>query len=141
MQKLKLANGAFVENVQEINDYEDRDILNQDFRKVLNITVANTDYTTIRNSFSDPENLTSIEIYRLTDIVVGTDETTNGPIVEQQYLQEGLQNNFTILNRISANIQKGTFTVQLHQKSMLEQRLEETQLAIAELGTILGGTV
>ncbi len=133
MQKLKLTNGAFVENVQEINGYEDRDILNQNFRKMLNIAVANTDYTATRNAFSDPENLT--------DIVVGTDGTTNEPIVEQQYLPEGLQNNFTILNRISANVQKGTFTVQLHQKSTLEQQLGETQLAIAELGTILGGTV
>jgi|GEM_PF-1102142 len=141
MQRIKLLNNIIIDNIIEINDYEDRDVLNQDFRKVLNITVANTDYTTIRNSFSDPENLTSIEIYRLTDVVVGVDEITNEPIIEQQYLQEGLQNNFTILNRISANVQKGTFTVQLHQKSMLEQRLEETQLAIAELGTILGGTV
>ncbi len=141
MQKLKLANGTFLENVQEINDYQDRDILNQDFRRVLNITVSDTDFETIHNTFSNLENLISIEIYTLKDVVVGINETTNEPIVEQQYLQEGLQNNFTILNRISANVQKGTFTVQLHQKSTLEQKLEETQLAIAELGVILGGAI
>lgn len=141
MQKIKLANGAFIENVQEINDYEDRDVLNQDFRRVLNITISDTDYETIRNTFSNTENLTSIEIYRLEDVIIGRDEITDNPIIEQQYLPEGLQNNFTILNKISDNVQKGTFTVQLHQKSMLEQQLEETQLAIAELGTILGGAL
>lgn len=141
MQKLKLANGIFVENVQEINDYQDRDILNQDFRKVLNITVTKTDYTTIFNTFSNSENLTSIEIYKSTDVIVGRDEITNEPIIEEQYLLEGLQKNFTILNRISANVQSGTFTVQLHQKSTLEQQLEDAQLAIAELGTMLRGAV
>lgn len=124
MQKLKLTNGTFIANVQEINDYQDRDTLNQDFRKVINITISNTDFETIRNTFSNPENLMSIEIYNL---------------VDEEYIPVGLQNNFTILNRISSNLQAGTFTVQLHQKSMLEQQLEETQLAIAELGVFLGG--
>lgn len=126
MQKIKLANGAFVENVQEINDYKDRDILNQDFRKILNITIADTDFETLCNTFSNPENLTSIEIYNL---------------VDEECVPVGLESNFTILNRISANVQNNTFTVQLHQKSLLEQQIEETQLAVAELGMLLGGVL
>ena len=67
MQKIKLTNGTLIENVQEINDYQDKDILNHDFRKVLNITISGTDFETICNIFSNQENLTSIEIYNLID--------------------------------------------------------------------------
>lgn len=128
MQRIKLVDGTFVENVQEINDYVER--YNQDNRKVLNITVTNTNYADMQTKFSNQSNLTSLEI----QIDDGTGE----------YVSQGLQTNYTILNFIKGNIDNGTFTVQLHQKSDVEQELLETQLALAELTNLItenGGTV
>ena len=124
MQRIKLLDGRFVENIQQINDYMER--INQDNRKVLNITILNTNYDEVFNAFSDPSVLTSIEI--------------QGENTEGQYITQGLQNNFTILNFIKSNVVDGSFTVQLQQKSAMEQELLETQLALAELtNLIIGG--
>jgi hypothetical protein len=141
MQKIKLSNGLFIENIQQINDYEEKDVTNQDSRKVLNIVVLNTNYDTVYNTFSNPNNLAEIEIHGLKDVVIGTDPVTGDPITEQQYVKEGLQLGYTILNKISSNLQTNTFTVQLHRKSQIEQQLLDTQLALAELGTLIGGMV
>lgn len=123
MQRIKLVDGTFIENVQEINDYVER--YNQDNRMVLNITIKNTNYNDVFDKFSNPSNLTNLEIQ-------GQDEEGN-------YVTQGLQTNYTILNFIKGNIDSGTFTIQLHQKSDMEQQLLETQLALAELGQLLGG--
>ena len=141
MQRIKLLDGTFVENVQEINDYMER--VNQDNRKVLNITVLNTNYDDVYNKFSNQNNLTNIEIQGLTDVVIGTNEETGEPIIEQQYVTQGLQTNYTILNFIKGNVASGSYTVQLHQKSDMEQELLETQLALAELTNLIieGGLV
>lgn len=129
MQRIKLVDGTFVDNVQEINDYVERQ--NQDNRKVLNITVVNTDYEAMFNTFSNPSNLTSLEIQTLVDVVVEEDVT------EQQWVTQGLQTNYTILSFIKGNIANSTFTIQLHQKSDMEQQLLDTQLAVAELGQLI----
>ena len=123
MQRIKLLDGRFVENIQQINDYMER--INQDNRKVLNITILNTNYDEVFNAFSDPSVLTSIEI--------------QGENTEGQYITQGLQNNFTILNFIKSNVVDGSFTVQLQQKSDMEQELLETQLALAELTNLIVG--
>lgn len=123
MQRIKLLDGRFVENIQQINDYMER--INQDNRKVLNITILNTNYDEVFNAFSDPSVLTSIEI--------------QGENTEGQYITQGLQNNFTILNFIKSNVVDGSFTVQLQQKSAMEQELLETQLALAELTNLIVG--
>jgi hypothetical protein len=123
MQRIKLVDGTFVENVQEINDYVER--YNLDDRKVLNITVTNTSFDAMFNAFSNPQNLTSLEIQ---------DQDADG-----NYITQGLQMNYTILSFIKGIIAGNTFTVQLHQKSNIEQQLLEAQLALAELGSIIGG--
>ena len=124
MQRIKLLDGTVVQNVQEINDYVERH--NQDNRHVLNITVLHTSYEEMLEAFSDPSRLSTLEIQISTD-------------VEGEYVSQGLQNNYTILNFIKGNVTTGSFTVQLHQKSDMEQELLETQLALAELTNLIVG--
>ena len=157
MQKLRLTDGTFVENVIDINNFDNKDELG---RAVLNITVTNTTYAEVIEKFQNGNALLeNIEVY---SNVVGVDEH-NQPIISEEYIFQGNHISFTEYNGITRALPDGaTFQVQMIQDSAVaqlhatvklqadiiiqqriefEQRLLESQLALAELGQIVGSVM
>lgn len=125
MQRIKLVDGTFIENVQEINDYMNKD---SSGTRVLNFTVIDTTYDDMVSKFNtNRELLGTIEIYTLNE-------------TSQQYDLQGSEVGYTIFNGINAKTDGTTFTVQMKQSTevaQLQYTVEQQQTQISEMNGVI----
>lgn len=121
MQKIKLNNGTEITDVQVINAYTEM-IGENDRRETLVIIVSNNTLENLFDiMFSDPSVLDRILVYN-----------------ESGEELQGVQERYNIPCSMTKNLINNTIEIKVARRSNLEQQLLESQLALAELGQIIG---
>mgnify|MGYP001002776056 CR=1 FL=1 len=124
MQRIKLNNNVEITNVNVVNAYTEM-IGENDRRETLQIIISNNTVENLSDvMLSNTSVLDRISIY---------DE--NGEELQ------GIQERYNIPCSMTKNLINNTIEVKVARKSNLEQQLLETQLALAELGQIIGGAL
>lgn len=136
MQKINLKNNTEISDIQSIFGYTEA-IGENDRRETLVIKVLNNTVDNLNNVlFTDTSVLDSITI-------LGQEERTNPETQETEniWVTQGIHERYNLPCSITKDIINNVIEVKIARKSTLEQQLLETQLAVAELGIMLGGTV
>ncbi len=136
MQKIKLKNNTEISDIQSIFGYTEA-IGENDRRETLVIKVLNNTVDNLNSVlFVDTSVLDSITI-------LGQEERTNPETQETEniWVTQGIHERYNLPCSITKDIINNVIEVKIARKSTLEQQLLETQLAVAELGIMLGGTV
>lgn len=135
MQKIKLKNNTYIENIQFINGYTET-INTNDKREIFSIKVLNNTVENLRTLlFLDNSVLDSIEIYGQVEKV---NAETQAKTLE--WTLQRVHERYNLPCSITQNLIDNSIDVKIARKSTLEQQLLETQLALVELGTLIGGT-
>lgn len=136
MQKINLKNNTEISDIQSIFGYTEA-IGENDRRETLVIKVLNNTVDNLNSVlFVDTSVLDSITI-------LGQEERTNPETQETEniWVTQGIHERYNLPCSITKDIINNVIEVKIARKSTLEQQLLETQLAVAELGIMLGGTV
>ena len=137
MQKIKLKNNLEITDVQSIFGYTET-VGENDRRETLVIKVLNNTVDNLNTVlFADTSVLDTIIILGQEEQVINEETQEKGLV----WVTQGIHERYNLPCSIAKDMINNTIEVKIARKSTLEQQLLETQLAVAELGTMLGGTV
>ncbi len=137
MQKIKLKNNVEIINIQNIFGYTET-VGENDRRETLVIKVLNNTVDNLNTVlFSDTTVLDNITILGQEEQVINQETHEKGFV----WVTQGIHERYNLPCSITKDIINNVIEVKIARKSTLEQQLLETQLAVAELGIMLGGTV
>ncbi len=137
MQKIKLKNNVEIIDIQNIFGYTET-VGENDRRETLVIKVLNNTVGNLNTIlFADTTVLDSITILEQENQIINQETQEKGFI----WVTQGIHERYNLPCSITKDIINNVIEVKIARKSTLEQQLLETQLALAELGTMLGGTV
>ena len=134
MQKIKLKNNVEITDIQSIFGYTET-IGENDRREILVIKILNNTVENLNTIlFTDTTILDSITI-------LGQEEQVNPDTQEvtTSWVIQGVHERYNLPCSITKDLITGAIEVKIARKSVLEQQLLETQIALAELGTLLTG--
>lgn len=138
MQKIKLKNNTEIIDIQNIFGYTET-VGENDRRETLVIKVLNNTVDNLNTVlFADTSVLDSITILGQEEQIINQDTQEKGLV----WVTQGIHERYNIPYSITKDIINNIVEVKIARKSTIEQQLLDTQLAVAELGTLLiGGTV
>ncbi len=137
MQKIKLKNNLEIVDIQSIFGYTET-IGENDRRETLVIKALNNTVDNLNTIlFADTTVLDSITILGQEEQIINQETQEKGLV----WVTQGIHERYNLPCSITKDIINNVIEVKIARKSTLEQHLLETQLAIAELGTMLGGTI
>ncbi len=137
MQKIKLKNNIEIADIQSIFGYTET-IGENDRRETLVVKILNNTVDNINTVlFADTTVLDSITIMGQEEQIINQ-ETQEKELV---WVTQGIHERYNLPCSITKDIINNVIEVKIARKSTLEQQLLETQLALAEIGAMLGGTV
>lgn len=134
MQKIKFKNNIEITDIQSIFVYTET-IGENDRRETLVIKILNNTVENLNTIlFTDTTILDSITI-------LGQEEQINPDTQEitTTWTIQGVHERYNLPCSITKDLITDIIEVKIARKSILEQQLIETQLALAEIGSILGG--
>lgn len=137
MQKIKIKNNIEITDIQSIFGYTEI-VGENDRRETLVIKVMNNTVDNLNTVlFSNTSNLDSITILGQEEQVINQETQEKGLV----WVTQGMYERYNLPCSITKDIINNVIEVKIARKSTLEQQLLETQLALAEIGAMLGGTV
>ncbi len=137
MQKIKLKNNIEITDIQSIFGYTET-IGENDRRETLVIKVLNNTVDNLNTLlFADTTVLDSITILGQEEQIINQETQEKGLV----WVTQGIHERYNLPCSITKDIINNVIEVKIARKSTLEQHLLETQIALAELGTMLGGTI
>ncbi len=137
MQKIKLKNNVEITDIQSIFGYTET-VVENDRRETLVIKVLNNTVDNLNTIlFADTTVLDSITILGQEEQIINQETQEKGFV----WVTQGLHERYNLPCSITKDIINNIIEVKIARKSTLEQQLLETQLALAEIGAMLGGTV
>lgn len=137
MQKIKLKNNIKIADIQSIFGYIEQ-INENDRRETLIIKVLNNTVDNLNTMlFEDTTVLDSITILGQEEQIINQETGEKG----LAWVTQGIHERYNLPCSITKDLITGVIEIKIARKSTLEQQLLETQLAVAELGIMLGGTV
>jgi len=137
MQKIKLKNNDEITDIQSIYGYTET-VGENDRRETLVIKVLNNTVDNLNTMlFADTTVLDSITILGQEEKVINQETQEKGLV----WVTQGIHERYNLPCSITKDIINNVIEVKIARKSTLEQQLLETQLALAEIGAMLGGTL
>ncbi len=137
MQKIKLKNNIEIADIQSIFGYTET-IGENDRRETLVVKILNNTVDNINTVlFADTTVLDSITIMGQEEQIINQETQEKGLV----WVTQGIHERYNLPCSITKDIINNVIEVKIARKSTLEQQLLETQLALAEIGAMLGGTV
>lgn len=135
MQKIKLKNKIEITDIQSIFGYTET-VGENDRRETLVIIVLNNSVDSLNTIlFKDTTVLDSITILGQEEQIINQETQEKGLV----WVAQGIHERYNLPCSITKDIINNVIEVKIARKSTLEQQLLETQLALAELGIMLGG--
>ncbi len=135
MQKIKLKNKIEITDIQSIFGYTET-VGENDRRETLVIKVLNNSVDSLNTIlFKDTTVLDSITILGQEEQIINQETQEKGLV----WVAQGIHERYNLPCSITKDIINNVIEVKIARKSTLEQQLLETQLALAELGIMLGG--
>ena len=137
MQKIKLKNNLEITDIQSIFGYTET-VGENDRRETLIIKVLNNSIDNLNTLlFADTTVLDSVTILGQEEQIINQETQEKGLV----WVTQGIHERYNLPCSITKDIINNVIEVKIARKSTLEQQLLETQLALAEIGAMLGGTV
>jgi len=137
MQKIKLKNNTELNDIQSIFGYTET-VGENDRRETLVIKILNNTVDNLNTIlFTDSTVLDNITILGQEEQIINQETGEKGLV----WVTQGIHERYNLPCSITKDIINNVIEVKIARKSTLEQQLLETQLALAELGIVLGGTI